>query len=428
MKVRPNQPSGTIQLAIRTEFSESELIPKQLQLLDEDQNIVLEKWISRAMETLSKVKAGKYILRLRMPSGIIRSKVVLVSANEQTYVDMDLLGISPHEDMEWAYFSNKNVSRQPVNDKAEIAFPFTLDIRFLRSIQGNMVPDPGLNYLIASPVTIRVEDGLTLGFRSPADLTALEIKYTGYPRKTVSLPPESEVKVLLRPVLNREERKINPLEVIVSTSNWKAEALLSLLKTGAIHDAQTLITYKQAGELVAEELLQQKRLDRAAATIGGYYLLRSNCLKRLHDWPKNLADWFPQLPDGAIIYATQLLNNKKPRKVKMQESRKYFIEALKRGLPVYTEGFRLLVDGVTQLYYHSKKQDARLGTILDNLKKYQKRIDWSQSITTLNELFLDVEDEPKTKARLTVPAKKQTHPTKHTGQVNKKVRRSPAYA
>jgi hypothetical protein len=407
MKTKLKKPTGTIYLTVRTEFLESELIPKLVQLLDEDQNIVIEKWVSRAFEVLGPFSTGKYILRLRVPSGTVRSKVTYVFPNEQTYAEIDLTGISPHEDMEWAYLADKNLSRQIVTDKAEIEYPFSLDVGFVRLIEGEWMPDLRQGRLLKSPLTITDDDGVVAEFESPGYLTALEIRYPGHPRKTVSLPPGNRLKVLIRPVLNREERKVSTLDIMVSSNNWKAEALLSLLKTGAIHDAETLMSHRQASELIAEELLLEKRFDHAAAAIGGYYLLRANCFKRLHNWPKNLADWFPEMPDGAVIYATQLINNQKPRKAKIEESREYFVKAIGRGLPVYTEGFRLLLDGVTQLYYHSKKQDIALGSFLRDLKYYQKRIDWNQNITTLNELFPDIEERPGKPDELLAPQEEE---------------------
>jgi hypothetical protein len=153
----------------------------------------------------------------------------------------------------------------------------------------------------------------------------------------------------------------------------------------------------------AEQLLKDKQIDSSAAAIGGYYLLLSNCFERLHDWPKNLANWFPFLPDGAVIYATQLVNNKKPRKVKIQESRNYFLLACKRGIPIYTEGLRLLIDGLTQLAFYYKRKDLEVENALKWLEPYKRRVDWTRDISTFNELGVEINDKPESEIEIDAP-------------------------
>src|SRR5205823_5460912 len=57
----------------------------------------------------------------------------------------------------------------------------------------------------------------------------------------------------------------------------------------------------------AEQMLRDKLMDPLGAAVGGYYLLRSESLTLMHDWPNNFANWIEWLPDGAIIHAWQLL-------------------------------------------------------------------------------------------------------------------------
>ena len=63
----------------------------------------------------------------------------------------------------------------------------------------------------------------------------------------------------------------------------------------------------------------------------------------MRDWGRNLADWFPDLPDGCVVWAAQLMHE---RSSDPAEIRKYLLEAVKRGVPVYTEGLRLITDGL----------------------------------------------------------------------------------
>ena len=76
----------------------------------------------------------------------------------------------------------------------------------------------------------------------------------------------------------------------------------NMLEVGALNELRSKLHGPDA-----EQLLQRKVADPAAAAVGGYCLLRTADRERLHDWPGNLADLYPEMPDGAIIHAWQLI-------------------------------------------------------------------------------------------------------------------------
>src|SRR5262249_9304582 len=82
----------------------------------------------------------------------------------------------------------------------------------------------------------------------------------------------------------------------------------------------------------AEPLLQQKMDDPIAAAVGGYTLLRFGDLDRLHDWTKNLYNWFPALADGAAIYGEHLA-----RLGRHPEALTVFASVPIRGLPIFSD-------------------------------------------------------------------------------------------
>ncbi len=386
MKTTSKRLTGHIYVEFWVDSAESELMPKHLQVFNLNNELIAETWLTMAATGLKqRFKTGTYLVQLTLTSGQSQSKVTEVRPGERSNVRFDLTALSPHEDMEWAYFANANLSKYPQKDQTLERFPFYLSYRFLSLQNGHWTKDYDLQVDKRSPLEIRDLKGTVFQTITLSRATVIEISYENYPKKTISLPPDSPVMILIRPVLNPAQRQISPLEVVVTTNNWKAEALLSLLKTGAITEARSLMTLKQA-----EQLLLQKRQDPAAATIGGYYLLRANALARLHNWPKNLADWFPYLPDGAIIYATQLINSKRPKKEKIKESRDYFVKAFSRGTPIYTEGFRLLLNGITQHFEHSDRQDTTLGLIINDLQQKKRQLDWSQNVTVFNGINPDI--------------------------------------
>src|SRR5262249_41473671 len=60
----------------------------------------------------------------------------------------------------------------------------------------------------------------------------------------------------------------------------------------------------------ARDMLFGKMDNRLAAAAGGYVLLGTGEPTRgaeWRSWIENLANWFPDLPDGAVLKATQLL-------------------------------------------------------------------------------------------------------------------------
>lgn len=112
--------------------------------------------------------------------------------------------------------------------------------------------------------------------------------------------------------------------------NPKIDAVARYLNGGHLREAADL-------SADAEQLLQSKMADPFGAALGGYALLRLGRLDRLHDWPYNLATWFPWLPDGAVIAgeASALADDHETAIAQLCEARR-------RGLPVFSAGLSLL--------------------------------------------------------------------------------------
>jgi hypothetical protein len=106
----------------------------------------------------------------------------------------------------------------------------------------------------------------------------------------------------------------------------------------------------------AEDLLQQKMADPFAAVVGAYLLLRTRNIDLLHNWTRNLMEWFPRIPDAVVIRAWHLIY----RRGDEAEIRALFERALDGSLPIFTEGLRLLSDGVRLLGDDSEEAVAKL--------------------------------------------------------------------
>ena len=168
----------------------------------------------------------------------------------------------------------------------------------------------------------------------------------------------------------------NDLVAEVTTHSAEAEALLGYLRTGSVEGA----------DVTAESLLQQKRRDPIAAAIGGYYLLRTANIDRLSEWGPNLSQWFPWLPDGAVINGWQHIHAGREHRGDQDRhfdaARRQLIEAVRRGVPVYTEGLRLLVDALRLLREDAEAEDAELDAALTFIEPFAMAADWSAATVT----------------------------------------------
>ena len=83
-----------------------------------------------------------------------------------------------------------------------------------------------------------------------------------------------------------------------------------------------------------EDALREKEQSPLAATLAALLLLRGRPAL-LHDWPRNLAAWFPERPDGCVIWVEQLLRREQDQG--LREAIKWFLELERRGLPQAAE-------------------------------------------------------------------------------------------
>ena len=191
--------------------------------------------------------------------------------------------------------------------------------------------------------------------------------------KFVALTPsERGVEVL---VLRDDVLDADPFNVVVNGGNAQATALLSYLDEGAF--AQARMVSEQVVDL-AEQWLHDKPEDPVSAAIGGYYLLRAGQLDKLHDWTNNLANRIKWLPDGCVIDAWHLLRQAKSEP---DRARERLLEAENRGLPLLTQGLRLLLDGLS-LFHRRENRDTMVGAALERLRRYASAADWSAPTTT----------------------------------------------
>jgi hypothetical protein len=315
------------------------------------------------------VEPGAYAVIARMPAGTTMTGEVTVGEHDNLIVQLrpEPEDESPHESEEVPRFiwGQTGVDIPAGYDAPE----FELRCK-LRLWAGNA---------LAGPVQVESSDGLrqqedpfpdgVLGFfpstegllfaqlvqrgRAPV-ITALAVPPLG-------TSPAPQVIV----TLDRD----NHFDLQVRLSSVAADALLSFTEHGRSADAAAMTETNE----IAEALLFEKVKDPLAAAAGGYTLLRSGALERLHDWTENLCNWFPWLPDGLVIRAEHLV-----RTGHTVEASDLLLELPQRGLPLFTEGFSLALDRLRR----SDALEAR--DLVGRLSRYLPFMDFARTFFTFS--------------------------------------------
>ena len=274
---------------------------------------------------------------------------------------------SPRESMAWI-----GVTAEPVQHDKQRLRPYQLRSVWMRLWQATETGWQVVPWPVQEPVRYRNAAEYSFDFLGQQTLYLLQMGGPKMPWRLISLPADN-LLVFIQPVdLARQDE--DPVTVTVASRTQQAEALLGYMVRGEFGAAHSV---DQA--IIAENLLFAKRENPAGAAIGGYYLLRIGDLERLHTWTQNLASWMDRMPDGAVILAWHLLRQTNPG---IADARRWLLEATKRGLPLYTEGVRLLVDGLVMFDDDAESQDIEIRDALAQVRSFAATVDWTRPTTT----------------------------------------------
>ncbi|MCK7559378.1 hypothetical protein MKQ70_32190 [Chitinophaga sedimenti] len=194
-------------------------------------------------------------------------------------------------------------------------------------------------------------------------------------RKFTFIPP-GEVTIS---VLDYIRYHKEPL--IIGTNNDVADTLGNLLHSQDIDNALGFLPVYQSINLMSE-----KRKDHAAAAIGGYYLVKTGHFEMLYtDWAENLANWFPKMSDGPIILAWKLIReHESPNEAVIREFRSLLLRATERGVPYFTEGLKLLYEGLSQIWRGGRSGDLIVEEARLKVGDFMDKVDKKAFYTTFN--------------------------------------------
>ena len=309
------------------------------------------------------VGPGHYMIRVEPPSGEILRQLVAVGENASATAEFQLYNLSGHETLAQTALldgvDQERESRGLDGDEYQSAWAKL----WRRESTGEWRLTP------FSPVSAwQSPDGVRYKFELPQAGHLLQLGGRRVAWRHVALPSGPQVTVVVLP----DHDRAGELLVSATAGNHVAESLLGYLHAGSLdYAAQTLAK--------AENLLEGKFADPQAAAIAGYYLLRVRKLERLREWAPNLANYFTWLPDGAIINAWQhiLAGRNGDGETHFGEAHTQLLTAVSRGLPVYTEGLRLLIDGLGLFADDSETTDA-----VATLTSYGDATDWTSKTLT----------------------------------------------
>ena len=355
-------------------------IPIQIEVADHKLKPILTQMTHTQGSPILELEPGTYFISASTPSGARVERVIEVvvelKEGEMQNISLPLYDISPHEDYEWAYMTQKPT---PLSLPEEPSRQKELKEGWVRLWQsqgtGYVLADPAYEILFEGP-----SDRLIRFESVPEGVSCLQVGGPAVPWKCVAIPPRTACKILIQASSKYSK---HPLDVTVASDNLALESLLAFLRRGQLEMASEI----ESGQArLAEELVFHKHQDPMAAAVGGYFLLRINDLERLHNWANNLANRFPWMPDGAIIHAWQLIAEYRQSagadQDKLDQARERLIEAVARGFPIYSEGLRLLRDGLLLIDQQAEAKDPEIRAALNKAGAYYSAADLSTTTTT----------------------------------------------
>jgi hypothetical protein len=106
-----------------------------------------------------------------------------------------------------------------------------------------------------------------------------------------------------------------------------------------------------------EQTLKLKMRAPLAAAVATVLLLKGNQFDRMHDWPRNLANWFPIIPDGVVLWTEQCRRMAAGTSLDPKLLPWFVRELSRRSLPFTAYGFGLAADLTSDIVRGRLKTD-----------------------------------------------------------------------
>lgn len=179
-------------------------------------------------------------------------------------------------------------------------------------------------------------------------------------------------------VVDRQAPMSEPMtSVIVEDKTW--EGLLGFLGSRDMAAGTKLLDDHLHRHAV--EALGAKTSNPFAAAAGAIMVVAAshpNMEKRWDPWLKNLAEWFPGLPDGPIILGRRMLMRSRIAD-DIAAARRQFIDGFRRGVPA----FSMSVDWMARGFESLPGDDAELKELRIRARQLANRVDPRRPFTVI---------------------------------------------
>lgn len=157
----------------------------------------------------------------------------------------------------------------------------------------------------------------------------------------------------------------NDRSLRVSVLDGQRSALLNYLGASRMAEAAIAFDDRNLGERILLEMKAKRRnpLAAAAAAYVGLSIPPGDKRRdRWSPWLANLMNWFPAIPDGAILYARDRFERAKTD-VDLKHALDALMGAFLRGPPYFTAGVRHLLDGLSLFAANAERYGADQDTV-----------------------------------------------------------------
>jgi hypothetical protein len=374
--------------------------------------------VSLGGETQVDVSPGQYSIILRTPDGRVQSQDIKLADQQIGRVEFSMPE-SPHERLAAAMIAG--AIREPFLDRnlevksSESSTPDVASFRFdAREIEGASSPTSTPFSVIAGiagyincnleiePLiegNVRIpEIGNRMGDGRFLDMAIQNAVPWGITRESnarivfahietpklvelVALPIAGSIDWNSSLLVDRlAENGASRTTAIVESAKWSG--LLGFLTA---RDAPSGITlFRESLKGAAFYALQGKETNALAATAGALVLVSASYNEdqtRWDRWLHNLANWFPGLPDGAIILGRRLMMRARTE-TDIAEAGKWFVEGFNRGVPLYS----LSVDWLNRGLESMPGDDSELVARRKAARKLASRVDPTRAFTVIHKM------------------------------------------
>ncbi|WP_257039705.1 CATRA system-associated protein [Streptomyces sp. OV198] len=309
-----------VDLAVQDEWAAGTPLP--VDVVDLRQRVVARQLLSVGTPVAFELPPGEYAVRALLPSGhAVGGEFLPVDASRCT---LRLGDLAPQPWLEAsALLVPQRVTTFGSLDAPEYARAW-LRLWCLRDGQWTIADWPDTQVERAAEGTRLVLNDL------PADPCVLQLGNPPADCQMVRLPPGPRTAVVVQATPARQPR----LVLSVLSPDPAAHALLGYLAIGAVHQAD-----------VIAETLTAPSVSWLGSVALGYHLIRKRAAPET--WPECVLDRSTGTADGAVIASWHLLERMRSGATdgSVGAVRTAFSEAGALGLPVCTEGLRLLVEG-----------------------------------------------------------------------------------